>query len=90
MTVFTGEEWATVPLDRKIEIIISFLIDNVAYKLSIDNGVSKESAAEVFKGSKTYNLLKNPESKLFYEDIKYILEMYQNELDGDWKSWLEI
>lgn len=90
MTVYTAEEWAIVPLDRKIEIIISLLIDNIVYMISIDNGVSKESAAEVFIGSKTYKLLINPKSNLYCEDIKYILEMYQNELDGDWESWLKV
>ena len=90
MTVFTSNEWLNLTVEKKQEIIIGYHIGSVAYRISIDKGVSKEEALESFEKTKTYNLLLNPDSELYLEDTEYVYDMYLNELAGDWKEWLKI
>jgi len=76
--------------EQSIEFIINLLTTNVVDALAAKSGKSATETLREFMKSRTYSLLIDPESYLFFESPMYVLDMIDAEECGDWERWLEI
>jgi hypothetical protein len=58
--------------------------------LAREKGISTTDCLREFMATKTFAVLREPESYLCLESPEYIRDMYEAEQRGDWDSWLEV
>lgn len=90
MTVYTSKDWLLLPITKKIEILVEYHMEFMVFRISVDEGITKEEAKVKFKSTKTFTLLMNEGSKLYLESSEYVLDMYKCEIEGNWDEWLKI
>ncbi|MDR2619661.1 MAG: hypothetical protein LBC29_00800 [Propionibacteriaceae bacterium] len=76
--------------EAQIAFIMKVLTANVAEELAKVSGTSTTDALRDFMGTKTYNVLLRPKSRLYRESPAYVVDMVEAERSGDWARWLEI
>jgi hypothetical protein len=52
-----------------------------------EKGLSPTEALRIIMGTRTYDLLQDPESRLCFESAESILDMLNAEGRGDWDEW---
>ncbi len=72
---------------QSIQFCIDSLTAMVAEKYAKKNKISATEALRAFIATKTYELLVNPKSYLYLETAEYILDMWKDEQNCDWKRW---
>jgi hypothetical protein len=59
----------------------------VAEKYAKKHKISATEALQAFIATKTYELLINAKSYLYLESAEYVLDMWKDEQNGNWKRW---
>jgi hypothetical protein len=55
-----------------------------------EKGLSLTEALRIIMGTKTYDLLQDPESRLCFESAESIMDMLRAEERGDWDEWEKV
>ena len=76
--------------EQSIQFIINLLTTNVVDALTVKTGRTATETLREFMKTRTYSLLIDPESYLFFESPMYVLDMIDAEECCDWERWLEI
>lgn len=73
---------------QSIQLCADLVAARVAEYISGRDLLDKTLALQKFMGTRTYALLQNPASFLYYESAEYVEDMLEAEERGDWASWL--
>jgi hypothetical protein len=71
-------------------MLIAGHITKIVEELAASNGESTTDCLRKFMATKTYAVLRKPESYLCLESPEYVRDMYEAERSGDWANWLEV
>jgi hypothetical protein len=75
--------------EQKIQLCIDALAADVADKFAQESDTDITVALQEFMKTKTYELLFDENSLLYFETAEYIFDMLQAEQRGDWERWRE-
>ncbi|MCL1835338.1 MAG: hypothetical protein FWG48_04180 [Oscillospiraceae bacterium] len=75
---------------QSIEFVTDLLVTNVVDALAERTGRTATETLRGFMRTRTYSLLIDAESYLFFESPLYILDMLDAEEHCDWDRWLEV
>ncbi len=72
---------------QSIQLCADLVAARVAEYVSRRDMLDTTSALQKFMNTKTYALLQNPASLLYYESAEYVQDMLEAEERGDWAYW---
>ncbi|MDR1136170.1 MAG: hypothetical protein LBL49_08360 [Clostridiales Family XIII bacterium] len=75
---------------EKAQYCVDIAATSVVSQYAKEHGLSTTDALRIIMGTKTYDLLQNPESRLCFESAASILDMIRAEEQGDWDEWLKV
>ena len=67
-------------MNKDIQFLIECLTEDLIAMLMDTYGVSLDEAADLLYNSRTYSLLENEDSGLYYQSAVYVFDMLQEEL----------
>jgi hypothetical protein len=68
-------------MNKDAQFLIECLTEDLIAMLMDAYGVSLDEAADQLYNSRTYSLLENEESGLYYQSAVYVFDMLQEELE---------
>lgn len=70
---------------EKLNFLVECTTQDIIVYLVEDKNISKEEAMDIVYNSKTYELLCDLETHLYYESSAYVYEMLKEELENETK-----
>jgi hypothetical protein len=75
---------------QKAQYCADIVATTVVSQYAKEYGLSTTDALRIIMGTKTYDLLQDPESRLCFESAESILDMLRAEKQGDWDEWAKL
>lgn len=75
---------------QKAQYCADIVATNVVSQYAKEYGLSPTDALRKIMETKTYDLLQDPESFVYFESAESILDMLRSEEQGDWNEWAKV
>ena len=75
---------------QKAQYCADLIATVVVSQYAKEKGLSPTDALRIIMDTKTYALLQDPESRLYFESAESILDMLRSEEQGNWEEWEKV
>jgi hypothetical protein len=75
---------------KSADLCADLIVAAVVSRYAAEHNIKSTDALRYFISTKTYDLLTDPESRLFYDSAEYVLFMLDAEEKEDWERWLKV
>jgi hypothetical protein len=75
---------------QKAQYCADLVATTVVSQYAKEKGLSPTEALRIIMGTKTYDLLQDPESRLCFESAESVMDMLRAEERGDWDEWEKV